>query len=279
MTLEEFYEAHPLGFVLFFERALMGQHKYKQAIVSGWMETCTDLRFSRIACGLVDMVSDRAYAERYIDPKTAPAHIVVRNSEPVMAMKEQIEGLLAKPGDKATMMAHVADLLKEEGSLGSLTLSVQVSSKEALQQLLRRHAVVIVAFTGEEKRLAETFRAAVQEAVLSHWLETYVGGRPKEGRAGKGRNASKEKWRIAFVVAHGKGLGAHLGVPDGERSIGAFVSGALRPGVLPIKLDAKPGDSEVLKAVRKVTAEAGLRAAADGSEESVQRRGKGGSEL
>merc|ERR1719473_2573816 len=103
------------------------------------------------------MVSDRPYAARYIEPKTAPAHIVVRNSEPVMASKEQVDGLLAKPGHKETMLAHVADLLREEGSLGSLLISVQVNNKEALQRLLRRHRVVVVAFTGEDRRLTDNF--------------------------------------------------------------------------------------------------------------------------
>jgi len=83
MTLEAFYEANPLGFVLFYERQLVGSHKYKEAIVRGFNETCADLRFSRVACGAVDMVEDKQYAEMYIDPKTAPAHIAVRNGEPV----------------------------------------------------------------------------------------------------------------------------------------------------------------------------------------------------
>lgn len=44
---------------------------------------------------------DKAYAEMYIDPKTAPAHIAVRAGEPVTSKKEWIQKLLKKPGDKA----------------------------------------------------------------------------------------------------------------------------------------------------------------------------------
>lgn len=257
MTLEDFYKGNPLGFVLFYERALMGGHKYKEAIVRGWMESCQELRWSRIACGMVDMVSDRAYAERYIDPKTAPAHIVVRNSEPVMAMKEQVDPLLKKPGDKAVMLEHVADLLKDEGSMASLSLSVQANGKEALQRILRRHQVVIAAFIGEDKRLADTFRGAVQEAVLSHGVSSRVDaeqqGLPSEeqGRRGKGKSENKERGRIAYVASHGKGLSAHHGVAEGDRCIAVFIDGVLQPGVLTMRADAKLGDSEVLEAVKK----------------------------
>jgi len=271
ITLEDFYKDNPLGFVLFYERALLSHHKYKEAIVAGWMESCKDLSFSRIACGMVDMVSDREYAARYIEPQTAPAHIVVRNSEPVMALKEQVDGLLARPGHKETMLAHVADLLREEGSLGSLMLSVQVNNKEALQRLLKRHRLVVVAFTGEERRLADSFRAAVQEAILSQRLATHVSGTPKEavadsGRKGKGKdsNEAKEKWRIAFVVAHGKGMGARFGVPGADGTIGAFVRGALQPDAVTMKasVGGTLDDPEVLEAVKKVTEKADLEVAA-----------------
>lgn len=282
VTLEDFYKDNPLGFVLFYERALMSHHKYKEAIVKGWMDSCKDLSFSRIACGMVDMVSDRAYAARYIEPQTAPAHIVVRNSEPVMALKEQVDGLLARPGHKETMLAHVADLLREEGSLGSLMLSVQVHNKEALQRLLKRHRLVVVAFIGEERRLADTFRAAVQEAILSQSLATHVSGTLKEtsadnGRKGKGKdsNEAKEKLRIAFVVAHGKGLGARLEVPVADGSISAFVRGILQPDA--VAMEASVGgtldDPQVLEAVRKVTQKADLAFAA----QSQKKTSKGAS--
>lgn len=271
MTLEDFYAAHPLGFVLFYERALMGGHKYKEAIVRGWMEVCEDVRYSRIACGMVDMANDRAYAQRYIDPQTAPAHIVVRNGEPVMALKEQVDGLLAKPGDKATMLAHVADLLKEQGTMGSLKLSSQVTTKEALQTVLKAHRLTIVAFTGEERRLSDAFRAAVQEAVLAEGLANFVAGMPADGapKTGKGGNSAhrqarmKDKWRISFVAAHGKGLGAHFGLKEGDRSIGAFLGGELQTaGMVAIKADAQPGSKDVLEAVKKIVKEASLLAAA-----------------
>lgn len=262
MTLEDFYAGNPLGFVLFFERALMGGHKYKEAIVRGWMEVCQDLRWSRIACGMVDMVSDRKYAERYIDPKTAPAHIVVRNSEPVMAMQEQVQPLLKKPGDKATMLAHVGELLKDEGSMGSLTISAHVTSVEEYNRLMKRHQVVIVAFTGEEKRLSDVFRAAVQEAVLVHGLSTKVdearaGTQTASGRTGKGGQAeAKDHARIAFVAAHGKPL-LRQAADAQQGAIRAFVGGTMQPGVFTMKSDAKLGDAEVLEAVMQLGKEFG----------------------
>lgn len=252
MTLEDFYKSNPLGFVLFFERALMGGHKYKDAIVRGWIETCQELRWSRIACGMVDMVSDRSYAARYIDPKTAPAHIVVHKGEPVMALKEQVDLLLKKPGDKATMLAHVGDLLKDEGSLGKLTLSAVATNREGVRQLVQRHRVAIVAFPGDDKRLADVFRAGVQEAVLAHGMLTQVEGKPDEDRGqrkGKG-NKAQEKRRVAFVAAHGKGMAEHFGVKQG--SIAAFVDGAVQPGAVMMKPDAKLGDAEVLEAIKQV---------------------------
>merc|ERR1719272_792934 len=127
----------------------MGSHKYKEAIVRGWMEVCKELRWSRVACGMVDMVSDRAYAELYIDPKTAPAHFVVRRGEPVMALKEQVDVLLSRPGDKDIMLGHVADLLRDEGTKGNITLSTQVTNQEGLERLIKHHRVVVAAFTGE----------------------------------------------------------------------------------------------------------------------------------
>lgn len=289
MTLEEFYEHNPLGFVLFYERALMGTHKYKQAIVTGWMETCNELRWSRIACGMVDMVqaSDRAYAERYIDPQTAPAHIVVHNSQPVMARKDQIEGLLAKPGHKATMMSHVMDMFKDAGTMGNITVSVEVNSKEALQRLLTKHHLVVAAFIGDERPLADAFRAAAQEAVLAHGLETAVppGLQAPEagadsGRAGKGDKAmrAKDKSRIAFVAVVGRDHASHFGLVGSDRFIAAFVDGQLVPGGLPMKQGVKPGDSATLEAVKKVTMEAASHAAgrATGakSEKSKARRRK-----
>lgn len=269
MTLEEFYQSHPLGFVLFYERALMGGHKYKESIVSGWMEVCKELRFSRITCGMVDMVSDRAYAERYIDPKTAPAHIVVRKGQPVIALKKDIEPLMAKPGDKETMMAHVAELLKEDGTMGSLALSTHVNNKQALQRQLKGHRVAVVCFAGEDRTLAEAFRAAVQEAAFAHGLERHVQkdeSQASRGRKGKGkRTVDKEKWRVAFVAAQGAGLGSQFwSVPDGDRSIGAFVNGTLYQ--LPVGITGtKPTAAGLIKAVQAVLAPA-LRAAT-GSDE------------
>lgn len=266
VTMEDFYAQNPLGFILFYERALMGHHKYKAAIVTGWMETCEELRWSRIACGMVDMLSDRAYAERYIDPTTAPAHIVVSNGQPVPASKEQINDLMAKPGHKATMISHVMDMLKES-SPGNLTLSVQVNSKEAMERLLKKHHLVVAAFTGDERHLADAFRASAQEAVLVHSMAAAkpTDGSNEEkdadsGRKGKGslqaHQARVDKYRIAWAAVTDKRLGSHFGLADSDRSIAAFVHGKLRPGAVPINPKAKPGDADMLENIKKVIGQA-----------------------
>eukprot|EP00913_Durusdinium_trenchii_P011187 g10508.t1 len=101
-SMEDFYKDNELVFLLFYQRDLVSHHAYKGAIIAGFHEACKDLRWSRVACGIVDMLEDKAYAEKYIDPKTAPAHIAVRAGEPVPSKEEWIKKLLAKPGDKAT---------------------------------------------------------------------------------------------------------------------------------------------------------------------------------
>lgn len=274
VTLENYYASNPVGFVLFFERALMGHHKYKQSIVEAWIETCKDLRWSRIACGMVDMVSDRAYAERYIDPQTAPAHIVVTNGQPVMASKEQIQVLLSKPGDKTTMMAHVMDMLKDVGTIGNISLSVQVNSKQAMQGILKRHHLVIAAFVQEDRGLADAFRAAAQEAVLAQGIETAVPSLASEtsadsGRRGKGASAAElDKSRIAFAACIGKGLGSAF-FSESSTVVAAFVNGQIQPGALPIKAGAKPGDTAMLDIVKKVT----MKAASGSEEKKTQEKG------
>jgi len=259
MTIGQFFEAHRLGFLLFYERELRSGNKYKAAVVKGWMETCQELRWSRIACGLVDMVDDYKYAESYIeDPRTVPAHVVFRNGQPVMAMKEQVAPLLAKPGDKATMLSHVADLLKVEGPMGNLTLSTQVGHKEGLQRLIRQHELVIVAFVGESRQLSDVFRAAVQEMVLAEGIGNRISTNvpaPDSGRTGKG-NALKEKFRIAFVAAQGKGMAANFLKHDSgskalEPCIATFIGGVAQPGPSVMKVDAKFGDAAVTQAVKK----------------------------
>jgi len=282
MTLESFYAGNPLGFVLFFEHSLMGGHRYKEAIVSGWMEVCKELRWSRIACGLVDMVTDRAYAERYIDPKTAPAHIMVRDGQPLMALKHQVDPLLKKPGDKQTMLNHVADLLKDhDGAMGNLTLSIQVENREAFQSVLEKHKVVIASFVHEDQRFADSFRAGVQEAVLgSEGLQTSVGGPPwmtssDGGRRGKGASKALERSRVAFVAVKSAGVAGHY-QQEVPGSITAFIGGLPQTGLGAEQMSekVKPGAEEVAKAVRRLTATA-MDMASHADDADVKRNDKG----
>lgn len=62
-SLEDFYKDNDLVFLLFYERNLVSHHAYKGAIVAGFHEACKDLRWSRVACGIVDMLEDKVYAE------------------------------------------------------------------------------------------------------------------------------------------------------------------------------------------------------------------------
>ncbi|CAE6917689.1 NOV, partial [Symbiodinium sp. CCMP2592] len=136
-----------LVFLLFHERNLVSHHAYKGAIVAGFHEVCKDLRWSKVVsiqdicaalrvvlfarqqvtCGIVDMLEDRAYAEKYIDPKTA--------GEPVPSKKEWIQKLLAKPGDKGTMLWHLKQQLLGE----ALQISMEISRLDILEPLASKH--------------------------------------------------------------------------------------------------------------------------------------------
>lgn len=211
VTMEEFYQNHELGFVLFYEHALVSTHKYKSSIIAGFHDTCAELRWSRVACGQVDMIVDREYAERYIDPQTAPAHILIRDGEPLPLQKHHLDRLMAKPGDKATMLWHIRDVLAPSDPL-ALDLSFEAAEASALSQVLKRHEVVLVvgASTGREER--EAVRAAAQRLLLNGSipfvikLPGHVGhdadaDPPKKG-VRRWRKA-RERRRLAIVVAHG----------------------------------------------------------------------------
>eukprot|EP00971_Amphidinium_carterae_P167393 3316803-Amphidinium_carterae.2 len=113
-TMDSFYRDNELVFLLFYERALVHQHQYKTAIVAGFHDACKELSWSRVACGVVDMVDDKDYAEQYIDPKTAPAHILVQKGQPIQMPKDHVTKLMKKPGDKDVMLWHVRKLLSPQ---------------------------------------------------------------------------------------------------------------------------------------------------------------------
>eukprot|EP00405_Crypthecodinium_cohnii_P037668 CAMPEP_0206546618 /NCGR_PEP_ID=MMETSP0325_2-20121206/12817_1 /ASSEMBLY_ACC=CAM_ASM_000347 /TAXON_ID=2866 /ORGANISM="Crypthecodinium cohnii, Strain Seligo" /LENGTH=412 /DNA_ID=CAMNT_0054045785 /DNA_START=334 /DNA_END=1569 /DNA_ORIENTATION=+ len=163
-TLEGLYKDNSLVFVLFYERSLVGRQYYKQSIIDGFHAVCNDLSWSRVVCAAVDMVDDKAYALQYIDPKTAPAHIVVQNGQPLQLQKHHLERLMSRPGDKESILWHLHDIT----TAFPIDISVEARTPEAVKATLKAHRVVLVFGVDrddEEKRHA--FRAAAQRLTLS----------------------------------------------------------------------------------------------------------------
>lgn len=262
VTMEAFYESNPLVFVLFFEHALLSSQHYKEAIVAGFHATCESLRWSRVACGLVDLLTDRPYGARYIDPKTAPAHLVVRAGEPIMTPKEHLQKLLKKPGDKDTILWHLREVLVDEGSLD---VSVELADSSALDKFAARYQVVIVAVC-KDLRLKEAFRAAAQEALLKERLPLQVPLEPQPRAKGKRKQqelrAALQRARVTFVALRSSSSGAKA--PKGradwdltEGSVTALVAGE-RVAARELPLRSSVGDAAVLDALVEV----GLKALA-----------------
>mmetsp|Transcript_39181 Transcript_39181/g.93665 ORF Transcript_39181/g.93665 Transcript_39181/m.93665 type:complete len:308 (+) Transcript_39181:41-964(+) len=222
-TLEQLYQDNELVFLLFYERNLVSHHAYKGAIIAGFHEACKDLRWSRVACGIVDMLDDRAYAEKYIDPKTAPAHIAVKAGEPMPSKQEWIKKLLAKPGDKATMLWHLNQQLVPD-ELGD-PLQISVTAKEAqLQPLTSKHEVVVVANVGQGS--VESFRASVQKLILRKEVPEQVPvATPKNSaskKALKKLQQARQRARVLFVA-----VTSAADIPRGK--VAAFVRGQIQP--------------------------------------------------
>eukprot|EP00408_Alexandrium_pacificum_P041553 CAMPEP_0171248888 /NCGR_PEP_ID=MMETSP0790-20130122/49255_1 /TAXON_ID=2925 /ORGANISM="Alexandrium catenella, Strain OF101" /LENGTH=348 /DNA_ID=CAMNT_0011716367 /DNA_START=1 /DNA_END=1044 /DNA_ORIENTATION=- len=238
VTLEDFYKAHPLTFILFFERALMSTHRYKAAIVSGFHEVCAELRWSRVTCGIVDMLDDRDYAQRYIDPKHAPAHIVVRDGTPIPSSRKQVKQLLDKPGDKDTMLEHVRELLAPEEAPDVLSISSEVSSAEAFARLLKDHDIVVAGAVGDSRAAADAFGAAAQRLVLNGELPGEVPpglGKPAEPATPPKKGVrrwrrARRRRRLAFAALSGsKAVAAH-GLAEGVVAVFASGRRVERPG-------------------------------------------------
>lgn len=280
ITLEGFLNGNRYAFLLFYDRPLVSNNRYKAAIVKGFHEVCADLRWSRVACGVVDMLNDRDYAERYIDPKTAPAHIVWKDAEPMPTQKKQLDELMKKPGDKGTMMWHVRDLLTPEEAPGSLDISVDVADEKALAKVLKRHDVVVVATVGNTKTpgkaagravaAADVFRAAAQRLTLDGSLVAEIEASGFGGGEGasdtppmkgvKRWRRARERRRIVFVVLRGvQALSAH-GLTEGM--ITAFVGRTKQGDSQDLNLDAPPTETELAQALRKVVSPA-LRTAVE----------------
>lgn len=247
LTLDDFYAGNRWNFLLFFDRALQSSSKYKKTIIEGFMEICGVLKYSRIACGMVDMVEDQEYALKYIDPKTAPAHIIVVDGNPIPLGKHHVDALMKKPGDVPTGLWHIQDSLipRQEGALD---ISVEVNSAEALTEMLKRHSGVIVigAATADEKR-RETIRAAAQGVML----EAEAAGHLQAPEAGVGPASTKDsairRWarerqrsRLVFAVVTRHAALKAQSVDD--NSVVLFMNGQRIEG-LPRILPGNPKDT------------------------------------
>lgn len=232
-SLEDFYKDNDLVFLLFYERNLVSHHAYKGAIVAGFHEACKDLRWSRVACGIVDMLEDKVYAEKYIDPKTAPAHIAVRAGEPVPSQKEWIQKLLSKPGDKALMLWHLHQQLVPKELGEPLQISIATKEKQ-LEALISKHEVVVVAnLATASTKVVESFRAAVQQLVWKRQVPSDIPV-PTDMKGSSSKNAARkqrqqrQRARILCVVLTQDA--ADAAVPRGK--VAAFVAGKVsRPQI------------------------------------------------
>eukprot|EP00933_Yihiella_yeosuensis_P043788 TRINITY_DN3874_c0_g1_i2.p1 TRINITY_DN3874_c0_g1~~TRINITY_DN3874_c0_g1_i2.p1 ORF type:complete len:337 (+),score=74.85 TRINITY_DN3874_c0_g1_i2:172-1182(+) len=229
-TLEDFYRDNNLTFVLFHERDLVSVHNYKAAVISGFYEVCKDFRWTRISCGVVDIMEDREYATKYIDPKTAPAHILVKEGEPLPTKQEWVDDLLKKPGDKDAMLLTVQRQLGDE-DWAAREISVEMTSDTALETLYKRHQVVIAvnlaADAGKRSSDAiELFKAAAQNLVLSKQITGFLpeSASTAKGKGDKKKKNSKERRRVMFVA-----LTRGSAIPQVKRGeVAAYVNGKLQ---------------------------------------------------
>ncbi|CAE7273471.1 unnamed protein product [Symbiodinium sp. KB8] len=231
-TLDDLYRDNHLVFLLFHERNLVSHHAYKGAIVAGFHEVCKDLRWSKVTCGIVDMLEDRTYAEKYIDPKTAPAHIAVQGGEPVPSKKEWIQKLLAKPGDKGTMLWHLKQQLVPDELGEALQISMEISRLDLLEPLANKHEVLLVANLaaegGASRASVESFRAFAQQLLLLGKVPAQVPVSQKAGaskKAGKKQQQLRQRARLFFAVLTRDS--PSVSVPRGQ--IAAFVRGQSQP--------------------------------------------------
>lgn len=257
VTLEDFYKDNTLVFLLFYERNLVSHHNYKGAIVAGFHEVCKDLRWSKVVCGIVDMVEDKVYAEKYIDPKTAPAHIAVADGEPIPSKKEWIEKLMSKPGDKAMMMWHLRQQMVKDELGDPLQISMDIQGKEQLSRFTSKHEVVIVAHLaadgGTSRATLDSFRAAAQQLVLRKEVPGILAGASAGGtgkKAERQRRQLRQRLRVLFVALTRDGA-APAGLQRGQ--LAAFVGGQLQSqrSSLPKQLDAQH-TSEIVNALKVV---------------------------
>ncbi|OLP80269.1 hypothetical protein AK812_SmicGene39334 [Symbiodinium microadriaticum] len=250
-TLDDLYRDNHLVFLLFHERNLVSHHAYKGAIVAGFHEVCKDLRWSKVTCGIVDMLEDRTYAEKYIDPKTAPAHIAVQGGEPVPSKKEWIQKLLAKPGDKGTMLWHLKQQLVPDELGEALQISMEISRLDLLEPLANKHEVLLVANLaaegGASRASVESFRAFAQQLLLLGKVPAQVPVSQKAGaskKAGKKQQQLRQRARLFFAVLTRDS--PSVSVPRGQ--IAAFVRGQSQPA-RPLKAWDSAENLEIMKDV------------------------------
>jgi len=228
-TLEDVYKDNGLVFLLFYERNLISHHNYKSAIVAGFFEVCKSLRWSQVVCGVVDMVEDKGYAEKYIDPKTAPAHIAVRAGEAVPSKKEWVDVLLKKPGDKAAMLWHLKQQLAPDEVGDPFHISTEVADAEQLKRLTSQHEVVVVAHLAGAKDALDTFRAAAQQLVLEGevaWqLNLPETPAVSSKKAARKQQKKRQRARILFVALTRDGAAPNNLEPN---QVAAFVGGQMQ---------------------------------------------------
>lgn len=195
MSLEDFYQAHRLNWLLFYAPDLRGHNHYKASVFTAFHEVCEKIRWSKITCGVVDLMQDEEYGSRYIDVKTAPAHIAVREGLPIRMKKNHVEKLLSRPGDVETLLWHLRDTIEPKEETGSLDISLEVSSPQALERLLKQHQIVVAA-APSSKAGREAYRAHVQQLVLQGLVKDHL---PVQTKV-KGKKAKLEEKRRSHIV-------------------------------------------------------------------------------
>lgn len=162
------------------------------------------------------MLEDREYAQRYIDPITAPAHILVHNGQPVPSQKRHIDRLMERPGDQDSMMWHIKDLLfKDIDGVSSIDISTTAKGTKSLNRLLRAHSVVVLAIVGRHPEKLEMFRAAAQRLELQ-------GGVPRR-KAVRSDNQRNNR-NILFVSSQNESIIEKMNVGHAVEVV-AFVDG------------------------------------------------------
>ncbi|CAE8709566.1 unnamed protein product, partial [Polarella glacialis] len=203
---------------------------------------------------------DKAYAELYVDPKTAPAHIALKDGEAQPTKKEWVEKLMAQPGDKATMLWHLKQQLIPNEDLRALDISAEVTEADAFEQLISRYEVVVAANCGgnSNRPASAGFRAAAQELVLLGEVNINLQQPPGSGSRKPKKSKKGTEPRVLFV-ALGKDQAANNTFKRGE--VVTFVKGKLQTKRSAIPIAKANKDEDAFRQVCKEAIKAVLPAA------------------